>query len=503
MPTTQGKIRVNGTLSYASQEPWVFSGSVRQNILFGQPFDTERYWNVLKACALTTDISKFDHGDQTLVGERGVSLSGGQKARVNLARAIYRDADIYLLDDPLSAVDAHVGRHLFDECIKSFLKSKVVILVTHQIHYLKEADNILVLHNGKITHQGNYELIMDTCQDISNFLTHESEEDEEEQEEKKIVEKTNDHLKKPDEEQEQKEVQESVVLGSVSKDVYLGYLKNGANICSGLLLLLATLSTHACNAMSDLWISRWTNIDQSKLDNNSTMLEDLQETNQFNLMIYGLLILGLLVACAIQTVQFYVICMTSSRNLHNSMFSKLMRSEPRFFDSNPSGRILNRFSKDMGSVDDQLPNTILDVKWIFLNIACICILVSYIRPIIIIPTLLMAVVFYFLRRFYLNTSRSVKRLEGITKSPIFSQLSSSLNGLTSIRAFKAQDMMVNEFDYQQDIHSSAWFAYLATTRWFGVYLDWIVVGYLSCCVLSFLLLPSDVLGEMFIFKNCG
>ena len=102
MPTHEGKIKINGTLSYASQEPWVFSGSLRQNILFGQPFDAERYWNVLNVCALTEDIQKFDYGDLALVGERGVSLSGGQKARVNLARAIYRDADIYLLDDPLS-----------------------------------------------------------------------------------------------------------------------------------------------------------------------------------------------------------------------------------------------------------------------------------------------------------------------------------------------------------------------------------------------------------------
>ena len=125
-----------------------------------------------------------------------------------------------------------------------------------------------------------------------------------------------------------------------------------------------------------------------------------------------------------------------------------------------------------------------------MNIACVFALVCYIRPLIIIPTFVIGVVFYYLRRFYLQTSRSVKRLEGVTKSPIFSQLSSSLNGLTSIRASKAQEMMIDEFDYHQDIHSSAWFAHLATTRWFGVYLDWIVVIYLTCCVLSFLLMPA-------------
>ena len=146
-------------------------------------------------------------------------------------------------------------------------------------------------------------------------------------------------------------------------------------------------------------------------------------------------------------------------------------------------------------MDEVLPMTILDVKWIFLNILCVFIVITYIRPYIILPTLVISVIFFYLRNFYLKTSRSVKRLEGITKSPIFTQLSSSLNGLTSIRAFKAQEMMVEEFDYHQDIHSSAWFAHLATTRWFGVYLDWIVVLYLACCVLSFLLMPADVLGN--------
>lgn len=137
MPITDGKVMIKGQISYASQEPWVFPGTLRQNVLFGQDMDPERYFKVLEVCALNRDINNFEHGDLTLVGERGVALSGGQKARVNLARSIYRKADIYLLDDPLSAVDAHVGRHLFEACIKTFLKDKAVILVTHQIQHLQ------------------------------------------------------------------------------------------------------------------------------------------------------------------------------------------------------------------------------------------------------------------------------------------------------------------------------------------------------------------------------
>lgn len=142
-----GSIKVNGTISYASQEAWVFAATVRQNILFGQDYDKERYNEIVKVCALQTDFEQFPNGDLTLVGERGTSLSGGQKARINLARAVYRDADIYLLDDPLSAVDVHVGKHLFQQCITKYLANKTRILVTHQVHYLKSVHNIILLNH--------------------------------------------------------------------------------------------------------------------------------------------------------------------------------------------------------------------------------------------------------------------------------------------------------------------------------------------------------------------
>lgn len=156
LPVKEGTIRVSGEMSYAGQEPWLFAGTVRQNILFGQPFDKMRYKNVVKKCALERDFELFTYGDKTRVGERGVSLSGGQRARINLARAVYKQADIYLLDDPLSAVDTHVGKQLFDSCVSGFLRDKCVILVTHQLQYLKEVDQIVIMENGRIKAQGTY-----------------------------------------------------------------------------------------------------------------------------------------------------------------------------------------------------------------------------------------------------------------------------------------------------------------------------------------------------------
>lgn len=183
LPLESGHISVDGKVSYASQEPWLFSASIRQNILFGLPMDRERYRKVVKVCALERDFTLFPQRDKTVVGERGASLSGGQKARINLARAVYRRADIYLLDDPLSAVDSHVGRHLFDQCVKSYLQGSVTLLITHQIQYLQEADQIILMDHGKISAIGTYDHLSRSGLDFTKLL---SEPDKSEEKEEKL-----------------------------------------------------------------------------------------------------------------------------------------------------------------------------------------------------------------------------------------------------------------------------------------------------------------------------
>lgn len=151
-----GELIINGVVSYASQEPWLFEGTVRQNIIFTEQYEEKRYKEVIRVCALERDLQMLPYGDYTIVGERGISLSGGQKARVNLARAIYRKADIYLLDDPLSAVDTLVGKHIFQNCVKTFLRDKACVLVTHQVQYLKKSSHVVLMNSGRIEAQGNY-----------------------------------------------------------------------------------------------------------------------------------------------------------------------------------------------------------------------------------------------------------------------------------------------------------------------------------------------------------
>lgn len=170
LPLTEGNIHVDGIISYSSQEPWLFAGSIRQNILFGLEMDRQRYQKIVHCCALKRDFSLFPYGDKTIVGEKGISLSGGQRARVNLARAIYKEADVYLLDDPLSAVDTHVGKQLFDSCINGYLNNKTRILITHQLQYLKEADLIVIVNNGSVEAKGTYQELQSSGLDFAKLL---------------------------------------------------------------------------------------------------------------------------------------------------------------------------------------------------------------------------------------------------------------------------------------------------------------------------------------------
>ena len=156
LESSSGSLRKAGSLAYVSQEAWVFPASLRENVLFGAELQADWYQEVLRCCGLVKDLEQLSHGDASLVGDRGIRLSGGQKARLSLARAVYRDADIYLLDDPLSAVDAAVGRYLFRQCIRGQLRGKLVVLVTHHLQYLPEADHILLLKNGSVAAAGSY-----------------------------------------------------------------------------------------------------------------------------------------------------------------------------------------------------------------------------------------------------------------------------------------------------------------------------------------------------------
>lgn len=531
---SSGSIQVNGQVSYASQEPWLFHGSVRQNILFGLDYNRDRYRQVVKVCSLRTDFELLPYGDKTIVGERGVSLSGGQRARINLARAVYKDADIYLLDDPLSAVDTHVGKHLFEDCVQGYLKKKTVILITHQLQYLDSVDQIVLLENGVVSACGSNETLQKSGLDFTKLMS--EKENKEVVEEKPVIRTLGSRQSSIqsmasscyDEVNTEfpVEVAETQTKGTVSGRVYRAYIAAGGGCLNGLFLLFMCLFSQALASGGDYWITYWVNMEEhfystgssdSNLRNATAALsaETISNfTNAVNDTVtpsknvpYSLVVpretciyvfTGITVATIIVTIArsflFFYSCMQASVRLHNRMFESITRATMWFFNNNTSGRILNRFSKDMGAIDELLPSCMMDVIQIGITLLAIIIVVSSVNPYLLVPTFGCALIFYFLRKFYLSTSRSVKRLEGVSRSPVFGHLNASIQGLTTIRAFKAEKILREEFDNHQDLHSSAWYLFIASSRAFGFWLDVVCLVYIGMVTLSFLVLGGENFG---------
>lgn len=252
LPPVEGTLNVSGTVSYASQEPWLFGASVRQNILFGLEYDEKKYREVVKVCALERDFTLFSHGDKTLVGERGVSLSGGQRARINLARAVYKDADIYLLDDPLSAVDTHVGKQLFEDCICGYLKNKCVFLVTHQLQYLKNVSKIILLKDGQIQLSGSYKDLKNSETNFTKLLADIEEEEEESKHKEQKLKDTDEN-----DNEVQKLAKEEKGTGNISWHVYKSYMNAGGHWYKCVLLALVFVLSQALDSISEYFVTIW------------------------------------------------------------------------------------------------------------------------------------------------------------------------------------------------------------------------------------------------------
>ncbi|XP_061925145.1 ATP-binding cassette sub-family C member 4-like [Entelurus aequoreus] len=481
-----GVVKVRGALTYTSQQPWILPGTIQSNILFGKELNRQKYDRVLRACALKRDMELLPGGDLTSVGDRGSNLSGGQKARVSLARAVYQNADIYLLDDPLSAVDAEVGKHIFEECICGLLRNKPRVLVTHQLQYLKAAHQIVVLKEGQMVVSGTYGELQSSGLDFSSLLK-----EEESQEERQSiafryprtlsddsVSMSSSHCSLMEEEpltlapqptEEEWRPQENIGL-----QLYVKYFRAGANFLVLFLLILLNALAHVTFVLQDWWLAWWAS-KQQKQHVNLTQHLNGSLPAQLDLDLYLSVYAGLTAASVVfgfvRSLVFFSILVKSAQTLHNSMFEAILRTPVHFFEINPIGRILNRFSKDMGYLDSVLPWTFVDFTQVFLQVFGVILVSSIIIPWILIPFVPLFSVILCLRRYFLQTSRDIKRLEATTRSPVFSHLSSSLQGLSTIRAFKVQEWFQQMFDDYQDLHSEAWILFLTTSRWLAIRLD--------------------------------
>jgi ATP-binding cassette subfamily C (CFTR/MRP) protein 4 len=394
----KGTREVEGTISYACQEPWIFSASIRQNILFGQNFDSEKYQKVIKVCALQHDIFLFPYGDQTLVGERGVMLSGGQKARISLARAVYRDADIYLLDDPLSAVDANVAQQIFDKCILDHLRNKCLVLVTHQIQYLRNVDRIYLLETGTIVDSGKYVVGLDKYFTENNGETFAETVDNAALKVYNLPPETKEHRS----------------LGTTDKKIYGAYCSAAGHwLFTCLVLLLFTLAL-LWESFLDVFLAFWVNLEQEAAYLTSELSEVFTTSNC--LYTFSGLLMCFILTSHISSLLFSKFCSKASKNLHNNMLITILNTTMTFFNHHPSGRILNRFTKDMGSIDEEIPASLMNGIIALLTVLATLVIVVVTNYWMIIPTVLLLIfcAFYFI--IFQSTSRNLKRTEGISTS---------------------------------------------------------------------------------------
>ncbi|KAI2473989.1 ATP-binding cassette sub-family C member 4 [Diabrotica virgifera virgifera] len=513
----EGTVKVTGTVSFASQEPWVFASSVRQNILFGETYNENKYYEVLRVCALEKDLKLFPHGDRTLIGERGTSLSGGQRARINLARAIYKEADIYLLDDPLSAVDTQVGKQIFNRCICNYLRKKCVVLVTHQLQYLYRAKFIYLIDDGRIRASGTFENLKNGDNAFTKLLATATEMDQLEHDRKLSKSESISSINYEEEDYISIDQQkETIGSGGVSWRVYGNYLKAGGNLFKTLILALSFVGTQVLVSLSDIFLTLWVNIEQWRRKqavfinetSNSSNLDTIlkykdQSTESYwphvmdqisPLHIYSFLVIATVILAVARSLASFSYFLTASTNVHNAMFRKIISSPMLFFNSNPSGRILNRFSKDIGILDELLPLATADSTWVGLTVVATTIVISLLNPWILIPTAVIVCIFYKIKQIFLVSSRNIKRIEAVTRSPIFTHLAASLQGLPTIRAFGAEQILTQEFDNFQDAYTSSYFMFLTASRGFGFWLDLHCAFYISLVVISIVFSQSDSLG---------
>ncbi|XP_039444244.1 probable multidrug resistance-associated protein lethal(2)03659 [Culex pipiens pallens] len=580
----EGRLEISASaVSYAPQEPWLFEGSVKNNIVFVEDFNDKRYKEVVKVCALERDFQLLPLGDETIVGERGISLSGGQRARISLARAIYRKADVYLLDDPLSAVDTHVGKHLFEQCIRDYLKDKVCVLVTHQLQYLQDVEHVVLMNGGAIEAQGPYRelqaanaypLLATLAQQQAARLARQSEQQREqleqyvdgegatqEGEDKPLIPSTVprftvDRIHEPSPQPPamppahrmahshqslyqpspfsscsmvfdgfddgdgklqngggggkagvpQESNKESQITGTVGFAVYRSYFR--AVESAILVTTVGVLFLLAQGTMSgiDYFISQWVNQEEFLSQNSTnssvpvrsklegTVFAEL--TREQYLVTYAGAMAVMLCLSLNRSFSFFYLCLRASIRLHDQLFRGITRATMFFFNTNPSGRILNRFSRDIGCIDIFLPSAMMDCILFFVEFTAIISLVAVVNYWLLLPTAVMGVLFYGLRHVYTNTARSIKRVEAQTRSPIFSHANASFQGLTTIRAFGAEKILAYEFDKHQDLNTSAWYLFLAATRAFALWLELVCVLYIATVTFSFLLMENTMSGNV-------
>nr|KYP38847.1 ABC transporter C family member 3 [Cajanus cajan] len=499
-----------GTKAYVSQLPWIQSGNIEDNILFGKEMEREKYEKVLEACSLTRDLEVLPFGDQTIIGEKGINLSGGQKQRVQIARALYQDADIYLFDDPFSAVDAHTGSHLFKEGLLGLLKSKTVIYITHQVEFLPDADLILVMRDGRITQSGKYNDILQTGTDFMELVgahkaalssikslerrptfkissttkedTNSLSDFELEHNVENIYDQ-NDKLDDMVEVKGQLVQEEEREKGRVGFKVYWKYIITAYGGALVPFILLSQTLTVGFQVASNYWMTVATPV-------SATAEPDV---GSFTLMVvYVALAIGSSIFTFARAFLSVVAGYKTATMLFNKMHLGIFRAPISFFDATPSGRILNRASTDQSTLDMYISNILWAITFNLVQLlGNITVISQAVWQVFIILIPVMAACIWY-QRYYSASARELARLVGTCQAPVIQHFSETISGSTTIRCFE-QESRFNDMNMKLiDRYSQPKLYSAAAMEWLNFRMDILSTLTFAFCLVFLISFPNSM-----------
>lgn len=476
MGLVRGSLDIDGSVAYVPQRAWILHGTIRKNITFMGEYEKYFYKKVTDKCCLRSDFEMLMDGDKTEIGEKGVNLSGGQRQRISLARAVYLDKDIYLLDDPLSAVDAQVSSRIFSKVIgpRGILQDKTRIFVTNNLALLSAVDVVVYLRDGKVVEYGSYRELMAQDKEFANVVHEYSKKRDDERRDSggqmgvqalsTVTDLETSNMMSVVTRANALVCDEAVQVGSIKKEVYINYLRH-----IGCFILLLTFTGYIGCRMFDigsgLWIGSWSK------DVNLPQEEQTSARRTQRLVVYGVLgtCMGLLAFLGTSMLSYGTI--KASRTLHENMMTCMFDAPMSFFDTTPIGRILNRVGKDIDQLDVQLPLMANVFFELFFQLMAMAVLISVVLPHFLIVAIPMAILYAFMQKFYLRTLRQLKRLEGVTRSPVVNTFGETLDGLSSIRSYNAENVFIERFLAEVDLTQNCSFSLLISKLWMISRLD--------------------------------
>ncbi|XP_025884380.1 ABC transporter C family member 12 isoform X3 [Solanum lycopersicum] len=475
-PLGNASVTIRGSIAYVPQVSWIFNATVRENILFGSNFEPTRYWKAINVTALDHDLELLPGGDLTEIGERGVNISGGQRQRVSMARAVYKNSDIYIFDDPLSALDAHVSHQVFKNCIKEELQGKTRVLVTNQLHFLPQVDRIILVSEGMVKEDGTFEKLLEHGTLFPKLMENagkmESYGVETEYDPNFDSESSQSSSTRQEHQQDVTSVtkrkagksvlirQEERETGIINWSVLMRYKDALGGLWVVMILFGCYTLTEILRILSSSWLSVWTKASASQSNGAG-----------FYILVYAILSFSQVIVTLANSFWLIISSLNAAKGIHDTMLHSILRAPMVFFHTNPSGRIINRFAKDLGDIDRNVANignTCLSQLWQLLSTFVLIGVVSSISLWAIMPLLIL---FYAAYLYYQNTSREVKRLDSITRSPVYAQFGEAITGLSTIRAYKAHDQLAAINGKSMDNNIRFTLANTSTNRWLTIRLE--------------------------------